>query len=483
VLILEPKGGLEVLTALRHRAREVVVVEPNPTIVDLLRGTFREFSGSIYLHQGVHVVVEEGRSFVRRIPGFFDLAILPLIESLGASSTGFAGLHEDYRLTADAFQDYLRVLQPDGFLSFSVYLLPPPRGELRLISTAKEALERMGKRPKDHLLAFRSWGTFSLLVKKSPIDPREIEALKAFCHRLRFDMVYYPGMSAEEANIHNRFPKPIYFSGVQGLLREGKKFYSHYPFDVSPATDDRPFFHFFFRWGKVEEIYRLAGGKWQILLEGGFLVPMIFFLALFFSLLFIVFPLIFAGKSAIPRAYSWLIYFAGLGFGFMFVEISLIQKFVLFLGHPVYSVSLVIFSLLVSAGIGSRLSARLASWGLRGLKFLLLGVVGILVLSAFFLPQILPLFHGISFLLRALLTFFFIAPLGLLMGTPFPLGIRWVGSQRPLLVPWAWCANGCASVLGSILPVILALAWGFQTVFFLAALFYFLSLLVVWKSC
>jgi len=488
VLIFEPMGGLEVLNALHHQAKEVVAVEVNPTIVELLKKNYREYSGAIYLRQEIQVVVDDGRSYVRREPRPFDLIVLPLTESLGASSTGLSSLHEDYRLTTEAIQDYLQALNPGGFIFINLYLLPPPRAELRLVSVVKEALERAGKNPGDYLLAYRSWGTFSLMVKKEPIQSEEIQALKSFCQGLRFDLVYYPGMLEKEANIYNRFATPLYFRSMQKVLRHGEKFYSMYPFDLSPVTDDRPFFHHYFRWSHLGEVYRLAGEKWQILIEGGYLVPIVFFQALLLSFIFIVLPLILRKlneqKLRIPRRQPlpWLIYFTALGLGFMFVEISLIQRFILFLGHPIFSVSLVIFSLLVFAGIGSRLSTRIDLRTPGGLKLVLILAGSLIFLYAFFFPQVLPIFQGNPLLFRQVITIFLIAPLGLLMGMPFPLGIRLVGSQWQFFVPWAWCANGCASVLGAILPVIIALAWGFQTVFFLAAFLYAMSLLVVWKS-
>jgi spermidine synthase len=489
VLVIEPMGGLEVLVALRYRSREIVAVEMDPTIIELLQGPYREYSGNIYARKEVQVTAGDGRAYVRSAPPPFDLIVLPLTESLGASSTGFSSLHEDYRLTTEAFEDYLGSLKPRGFLSMSLYLLPPPRGELRLAATAKEALERAGKRPGDHLMAFRSWSTFSLLVKKDPINLQEIEALKSFCQRLRFDLVYYPGMPAEEANVYNRFATPLYYFAMQRVLTEGEKFYSTYPFNLSPATDDRPFFHHYLKWGHLGEIYRLAGEKWQMLIEGGYLVPMILIQALFLSFLFIILPLIFRKlreqQPIIKRApwLSGLVFFSALGLGFMFVEISLMHKFILFLGHPVYSVSLVIFSLLVFAGLGSRLSMRMDPRGHRGLKLVLPSVAGLLFLCALLLPQVLPFFHGQPLFLRQVITVLLIAPAGLLMGMPFPLGIRLVGSQWPLFVPWVWCANGCASVLGSILPVIIALSFGFETVLFLAAILYSVGLLAAWKSC
>jgi hypothetical protein len=317
---------------------------------------------------------------------------------------------------------------------------------------------------------------------------QESKALKSFCRQLRFDLVYYPGMAEGEADVYNRFGTPLYFSGVQKVLSGRKEFLAKYPFDLGPTTDDRPFFHHYFKWTHLGEIYRQAGEKWPILLEGGYLVPVVFFLALALSFFFILAPLLFsARKEAKPglpgnRRFSWLLYFITLGLGFMFVEISLMQKFILFLGHPVYSIAIVLFSLLIFAGAGSRLSTRLNPRALRGLRLVLPMIAGLLLVYAFLLPQVLAFFQGHSTLTRQALTVLFIAPLGLFMGVPFPLAIRLLGLQGPSFIPWAWCANGCASVLGAILPVIIALALGFQTVFFLAALLYAAGFGLVWKS-
>ncbi len=165
----------------------------------------------------------------------------------------------------------------------------------------------------------------------------------------------------------------------------------------------------------------------------------------------------------------------------MFVEISLIQKFILFLGHPIYSVSLVIFSLLVSAGMGSRFSLRFDGRSFRQLRILLLCLSGLLLLSAFSYPLILSFFQGNSVFVRWALTFILVSAPGFFMGMPFPLTVRLVDSMQPQWVCWGWCANGCASVLGAILPVLIALNWGFQAVFFLAALCYLVGFLVICK--
>jgi len=483
VLIFDPMGGLDVLISLYHQVRETVVLETNPAVVDLIRGTYASYSGNLYRREGVRVEIGDGRSFLRGKPAPFDLIVFPLTETLGASASGLSSLREDYRLTVEAFQDYLEALTPTGFMAVQLYLLPPPRSELRLVSVLQEAFKRSGKAAGNHLLAMRSWGTFSLFIKKGEILPAEIAALKSFCEKWRFDPVYYPGMPAGEANRYNRFPVPVYFSAVQNLLRQEKLFLASYPFDLNPATDNAPFFHHVFRWGHWKEIYHLAGEKWQILVEGGFLLPLVFLQALLLSFFFILLPAAWRKKElpflGAPH-FRWILFFFAIGLAFMFVEISLIQKFILFLSHPVYAVSAVILSILIFAGLGSRISAFLHPR--QSLKRMLPILVGLLILYAFLLSRILPFFQGWQLEARYFLSALLIAPLGLTMGIPFPAAIRLLGAQKPEFIPWAWCANGCASVLGAILPVLIALSWGFQAVWLLSSLLYLLGLSLIWRD-
>ncbi len=487
VLILEPLGGLEILVALYHGSKKVTGVELNPLLVSLLKGKYREFSGGIYDHPRVQVVIDDLRNYVRRNPGPFDLVVFSLTESWAVAASGISSLHEDYRLTKEALADYLRVLSPQGALAISLYLNPPPRAELRLVAMIKETLEQMGRDPRQHLLIFRTWGTFNLLLKKNPLTQKEIQALELFCAKLRFDLVYYPGISREKANIYNKFPIPIYFESIQKILSGEESFLKAYPFDLSPPTDDQPFFHHYFRWAYWGELYHAGGQKWQIFMEGGYLVPLTFFISLMLTIIFILFPLKYRWRPKPISAHQQrfkkpsLIYFAALGLGFMSVEISLMQKFILFLGHPVYSISLVIFSLLIFAGLGSRVSQKitLPAYGLAFLIFLF--VIGYLLFCASFLTSLLSWAHSLPLWGRQIFTVFFIGLLAFFMGMPFPLGIRLWGERAPDYIPLAWSVNGCTSVLGAIFPVIVALAWGFQTVFLIAAGLYGLAFFVLKK--
>jgi len=480
VLILGSGGGLDVLTALYHNASSIVAVEINPIVVDLVKNKYREFSGNIYENEKVSVEISEGRSFVRSSSEKYDVIQLSLIDNIAASSTGVYALSENYLYTTEAFEDYYAHLSDNGVLSITRWLHPPPRESVRVVSLALAALENRGvEDPENHIAAIRSWGTITILVKKNGFTPQDKEKIKGFCRERKFDLVYAPGITPADVNIYNKFPEPYYYQMFHGLLlsEDRAKFYDEYLFDVSPVTDERPFFFHFFKIDKIVPTYNIMGEKWQPFIEGGYLVPVVFLQALILSLLFIFLPVyrFKRTKKTILGKWKMLTYFLCLGIGYMFIEIALIQKFILFLGHPVYAVSTVLFTLLVFSGIGSLFTER---FEIRA-KILVPVIVGLSVLVIIymiFLPYFFHIFLGQDLLARRLISLICIAPLGFIMGMPFPVGIRLADAIDPDLIPWAFAANGCASVLSSISAVMIALSFGFSSVLALAGLVYLAGL-------
>ncbi|MFQ6124592.1 MAG: hypothetical protein ACE5R6_08320 [Candidatus Heimdallarchaeota archaeon] len=478
-LVLGAGGGLSVLSALYHNASSIVAVEVNPLIVDLMQHKYKEFAGNIYGIGRVKVVVSEGRSFIRASTDTFDIIELSMTDNAAASSTGIHALSENYLHTKEAFIDYFTHLSPRGMFTVTRWLLPPPREDIRLVSLAVDALESLEiKDPENYIAVIRTWGTLTLLIKKNRLDTTDNAAIREFCRKRSFDIVYLPGISPQEVNRYNQFPEPIYYMMVQEILfaEDRDQFYERYLFDITPVSDERPFFFHFFKWNRLYETYKFMGRRWQPLIEGGFLVPLVFVQALALSMVFILLPLRKVQRHDVVGHKRFITYFFCLGLGYMFIEITLIQRFILFLGHPTYAVSTVLFSLLLSSGGGSYFSGRVKLVDRRGLRFLLLGISTLSLLYIFLSPVFLT-FLGLSLATKLLVSFLLIVPLGFVLGMPFPLGIRLLSDSRHVLIPWAWAANGCASVLGSILPVIIALSLGFSTVFVLASLTYLIAYL------
>ncbi|MFZ3090035.1 MAG: hypothetical protein WA240_05345 [Nitrospirota bacterium] len=480
VLILEPAGGLDILTALYFKSQLITGVEINPLIHKIIKHDFRNFSGGIYERDNVKIETGEGRGYLKKTVNKFDTILFPVLSGIPASSGGFFGLAEGYQFTEEAITTYLGHLNDNGILSITRYLIPPPREDLRLVSVIHSALKRMGiNNPERHIAVIRTWGTITIIVKRSELSDADISKIKEFSKERLFDIAYYHGIKENETNIYNKFAEPIYFNLISQILNDEKReaLYKNYIFDITPVTDDRPFFFHFFKWNKITEVYKSVGEKWQIFIEGGYLLPIIFIQALIASAVFIVFPLTVArGRRLITQkkeTITFLSFFFLIGVGFMFIEISLIQKLILFLDHPVYAVSTALFGILIFSGIGSFLSKRYTSN--KKLFNIILSLSIMIVIATIFLPYIITFFLGSNLILRGIVTLLTLCPIGILMGMPFPAAMKMLGERNKDVIPWAWCVNGASSVISSILAIIIALSVGFNAVLLLAALMYLIA--------
>lgn len=477
-LCLDPRGGLDILTAICHDVKSIEAVCPDPLIYKTMRDGLGKFSGDLYSHKNVTVHCGGIRSFFYHCTPKYDVIQCTLTDVSGALTTGIYGLSENYTLTSEAISAYYDHLNEGGFLLFSCYLIPPPRTEFRLIALLVNTLESVPNAfPYHQLMVISSWGTMVTIVKKGRITPDECSKLKEFCQRRGFDVVYYPGINEPEANRYNRFLKPLYFEGVQKLInpRTRKKFVRDYPFDLSPVSDNNPFFNQFFKLTHVREAYTMFGKKWQPFFEGEYILPFIFSQAFLLSIILILAPLFFLPKKEPENGKFFLLYFIWIGIGFIGVEIVLIQRFILLFDHPVKSVTMVISGLLVSAGVGSSFSGKMSNRFPRIIRTIPFVTGGIILIYATSLRFLLEMGLAAEPIVRTGCAFLMIFPLGFLMGMPFPLGITALGKRNPRLIPWAWGTNGCASVTGSVLAVMIALSGGFSAVFFASGSLYLLA--------
>ena len=414
-----------------------------------------------------------------------DRIQVALLDSFNASAAGLYALSENYLYTQEAFAVYLEHLQPGGILGITRWTKIPPRDSLKIFATAIAALRQAGvARPGRNLLMIRSWNTSTLLVKNEAFSNEEIEGLKTFCRERWFDLVYYPGIAPGEANRYNQLQEPWYFKGAQALLGAGRdRFLDEYKFDIHPTTDDKPYFSRFLKLQTLPELLALKERGGLPLLEWGYLVLIAtLLLAVTASVLLVLLPLWLRRNSAPgERGLQWrfLVYFAAVGTAFMFIEIAFIQKFILFLHHPLYAVSVVLCFFLVFAGLGSWVSARWWAHVSRPLISTGIGVIAVLYTLA--LPGLFEHLALVSTLARILVSALLIAPLAFLMGMPFPLGLDVVAQRLPSWIPWAWGINGSASVVGTILAMLLAIHVGFVMVVYLAVALY-LSAALVLKS-
>ncbi len=482
VLVLGAGAGSPVLLARYHRAAHIDAVEPNLFLAELMRTRFADYAGHLYDRAPVTLHAEDIRGHIANSAGGYDLIHVPLAASRGGSIMG--GISETYTYTTDALTAYLGRLAPGGILALTREAKNPPRDSLKLIGAAIDALRARGVAdPAAHLVLVHSWQTFTLMVKNEPFGAEEIARLRRFMASRSFDAGYYPGMRREEANQYNVLDAPYYYDGATALLSSGRaRFVADYKFDLRPATDRRPFFDSFFRWRSLPEQISMHASAGYPMTERGYLVLLatlaqagVLALALIIAPLFLL-------RAQAPAAERWrtLAYFLALGLAFLFVEIVFIQWFTLFLGHPIYAVSVVLAAFLIFAGLGAAASGAAARMVARrsALKPVVAIVAGIAVLAFVYVAALPALFSALTPLAapaKALAATLIIAPLAFLMGMPFPLGLSRVAQTAPALVPWAWGVNGCASVLSPILASVFSIHWGFDVVIVLAVALYALA--------
>ena len=488
VLVLGAGGGMDVLQALYQDSEEIHAVELNPQVIGLVSEDYAEFSGGLYSKPGVQLHTAEGRGFVSARDTHYDLIQIALQHSSGASSAGLYSLSESYLYTTEALQTYLGHLSSGGYLAISRWIKLPPRDTLKLFVTAIEALRSAGvEEPGKRLILIRGWQTSTLLVKNGEFTADEIRAMRDFSQQRAFDVAWYHGMSADEPNRFNIFREPYLYQAAQALLGPHRQsFMEQYKFNLQPATDDQPYFHNFFKWSTLKEILELRGQGGMPLLEAGYPVLVATLAqALLASSLLILLPLVFLKRrkqSSDSSGISQLrvvSYFFAIGLAFLFIEIAFIQKFMLFLHHPLFTASVVLASFLVFAGLGSNWSKRYSmqkGYG-QGVKW---AVAGILLTGTAYLLLLDTLFAWMvawPTIARAAVSIVLIGPLAFFMGMPFPLALTSLGTGAGTLIPLAWAVNGCASVLSAVLATLLAIHFGFTLVVLLALLLYILAAL------
>ncbi len=416
-------------------------------------------------------------------------------------------------LTTESFAAALDRLEPDGILVVSRWLQIPPSEDLRLIATLVDALERHGNTdPAGALVAYRGIQTITALVRHAGWTKEELATVREFVDARRYDLVWAPDITPEEANRYNRLPTPEHSLAVKTLLdsagptgRAGRRrFFQDYPYAVEPATDDRPFFFHFFRWSQAGAVLATLGRTWQPFGGSGYLILFaLLALVLVLSAVLILLPLMLrrTGGGSHRQATSTRIvgYFGLLGIAFMCVEVPLIQRWMLAFGYATYAFTAVVLVVLVGSSLGSLALPRLQNLiggresgsgnhspgnGFRGPERSWREPAGVAVLTLITAVAGGPLIElslGWPAALRLAALILSLGPLAFMMGIPFPLGLAWIERTAPDATPWAWAVNGCASVVASIAAAILALSYGFTAVLLLGALSYALAAGVILK--
>ena len=476
VLVIGVGGGTDIVNAIKNHAKHVTGIELDPITVDIVKYDQADFAGHIYDRPDVTMIAGEGRSTLRHSNKSYDLIQLTAVDTLAALSTGAYVLAENYLYTVEAMEEFLAHLNPDGVLSvlvadFDERSMGFPRHTIRQMSLYIEALRRMGvDNPEDHIaIVAGGLGTpnVEMLVKKKPMTPAEVEKIRLFAEEMGFGIWALPGSSIDR--LHSRYLR------AKGEARA--RVLAPYPLTLHATTDNNPFFFNFYKWRYLHKNLEVDVG--HTLATGQIVMALILAMSIVTSLALILGPLMVFHRKGLktPGQAGFILFFLGIGLGFIFIEISFVQKFVLFLGYPTYSLTVVLFSLLTYSGIGSFLTSKMKTPPKERLAPVMLGLTILSLLYVVILPLIFDALLGEAFALRVIVSSLLLLPLGLLMGMLFPSGIQIVRDANPDFVPWAWAINGCGSVVGTVLSVSLAMSFGFRFVTYAAITLYIIGVL------
>jgi len=488
VLLVNLSGGINAQVALYNGARNIDIVEPSHEMIRLFKDdpTVSPFTGRLLDTDKINVIRGEGRSHCANNEGSYDLIEISLVDSVGLTDSGGYTVHEDFKYTVEAFKEYFSGLKEGGVLSVTVWdRLNPPRNVPRLLNTIIRAMRESGfEEPEKCLFSFgllRS--TSTILVKKGQLTTRDLNDLNTFIKNCSFELFYAPGAelplrdldillasyryqfedSSSDDSVETftnadmyRTVIPYFFAG------EAEKIETDYIFDIRPILDSRPYYTGFL---KMEEINMYLDQLRDISEEWGYLLLFAMLIqACLFGIIVILLPVIGRWKTLFKKrrgTIGVILYYAGLGLGYMLIEIYLIQRLAVFLSNPTYSTSIVITVMLVSSALGNITSSLLKRFRLAVVPIACALVGGGLLFYILGLDSFLALFHASSMMTRFLIAALVIAPPAFFMGIPYPNGLDSLQETKPHLLPWAWGMNGGLSLVGSALARLLSVSKGF----------------------
>ena len=476
-LIIGPGGGWDVSRALVGGSKDITGVEINPIIATtIMREKFPSLSRNLYLRPEIRIFVEDGRSFVRRSSEKYQVIQATLVDTWASTAAGAFSLSENNLYTSDAFYDYLSHLTDDGILAFTRWGFDPPRESLRLLSITIDALDRMGEHnAAQHVIVAREgsnkiqgWGaTDTVILSRKPMSSAFVQKAIVAMKESNMEVIYTPGTTR--------------ITPFQELLTtvDRDRFFAGYQYNVTPVNDNRPFFFYTVQPRDILNFLTVTS-KESADYKINRAVPMLFgvlFVSLIATLVTLLLPPLVLGQRLPqePKLRVFLLYFVCLGAGYIMIQVSLIQKFVLLLGHPTYALTVIIFSMLLSSGIGSFYSKRIVKDNPERLRIVLLMIVILVPVLGYFAGLVSDLGPAWPLAMKMLTTVMVIAPLGFLMGIPFPTGLATLEGWEKSAVRWGWSMNAASSVLGSAMAIFFAIYLGLYQTLVMGGLLYLVA--------
>ncbi len=472
-LIVGVGGGEGILKAILHDFKGIQGLEINRDVINLMKNEFSEFSGNIYNLPNVRIINKEARGFIKTSQEKYNLIEISMLDAFNTASAGTSSMNESYLYTVESIKDFYEHLEDNGILAISRWILTPPRDNLKMLNTCARALRDLEiENIKKHIIFIRSMQAATLIISKKQFSEKQIANTKSFCNSKLFNIIYYEGISENEVNRFIKLEEPLYYRAAENILSgTDKNFITDYDFEIKAATDNKPYFYNFFKPKLLKQISQFGVSKIPFT-EWGYLILILLLIpVILISSVFIILPLIFIKSSEKRLNLKIIFYFGLLGIGFFFIEMPLIQKLVLFLSHPTYSLSVIISGLLLFSGLGSYFSDRIFKEKNRILFASLLVSFIILIYLGFF-KYLLPELIQLNIFFKILITILLLMPLGFFMGIPFPQAVNFLKRINQSKVPWAWGINGFFSVISILSATICAIVFGFNIVFLVACVCY-----------
>ncbi len=466
VLVIGVGGGRDVLSALAFDQASVTGVEINAQILDAVNNVYGDFTGHLDQNPRVTFVNDEARSYVARSKDRYDIIQSSLTDTWAASSAGAYALSENSLYTVEAWDSFLDHLTPNGILTVSRWYYPgQPMEAYRLTALAAETLQRRGiENPRDHI--YMAKGPYksgvhaaTIMVSPSPFSSDDLATLERVTRELEFDLVLTPDYSIDDT-----------FSGI-AEAEDVNAYAGSFPVNISAPTDDSPFF---FQMIRLGDLFSGNLPKYKHLTEPVLVLSGLTIAVLVLTFLCILLPLLLRAKKARLRGMlPFFIFFAAIGLGFLLIEVSQMQRLIIFLGHPTYGLSVVLFALLLFSGIGSFATERIAKPGLRAANLVpFVPLLVLLVTFGFVTPLVVHHFEAAATPTRILASTAILAPMGLAMGMPFPIGMKVVSAWPDAPTPFFWGVNGATSVCASVLAIAISLSWGISAAFWVGCVCY-----------
>ena len=479
-VLIGPEAGTDQLgLALYHGAEQITALTDNSSLARMKMIDLAPQIGDLYTQPQVALLTATLRGYLYNSESFYSLIDLPLT---GEDFGGFRSATTNALLTLDTLRKCFSQLEEDGLLSITTHAHVPPRESLRLINLFADLLKVSNRDPSTHLAVIRSWATVTLVAAKTGITAEQAARIRSFSEARGFDLVWLPDITPAEVNRHHVLEDPMYYMGAMSLLGEHQsRFISSYIYDLTSPHDGKPFFHHFSRGLGFRDLSNQLGKRSRSYAEiGKLLLVGALVQASLLALLLIVLPLLPIVGVPGGKSEQLLIigFFSTIGFGFMLLEMSFLQRLESYLGHPLYAAAAVLSGFLFFGGIGSLLSARVKAPPNR--RHWAIGLVIVLLASGYLilLDGFLSLAGGAHLFARMAIVMVIIGPLAVPMGMMFPLGMKRLGYGPSRMIPWAWSVNGFTSVLATLLAPLMAMHWGFNAVGWSAAACYGLAALL-----